>query len=90
MANKDFLRAAGINSGSSSSSSSGIRSSLMPPPHPTVIDEAMATAAVGESTDAVETPTECIRVHEEPTLTQMVEEGLDEAAEDNDGDVPAA
>ena len=62
----------------------------MPPPHPTVIDEAMATAAVGENTDTVETPTECIRVHEEPTLTQMVEEGLDEAAEDEDGDVPAA
>ena len=93
MADKDFLKAAGINSGSSSSSSSsssGIRSSLMPPPHPTIIDEAMATAAVGEGADAVEASTECIRVHEEPTLTQLVEEGLDEAGKDEDDDVPAA
>ena len=88
MADKDFLQAAGIDSGSSSSS--GIRSSLMPPPHPTAIDEAMATAAVGEGTDEVEIHTECIRVHEEPTLTQMVEEGLEDAAEEEDDDVPAA
>ena len=61
----------------------------MPPPHPTVIDEAMATSAIDESTNAMEATIECIRVNEEPTLTQLVEEGLDEAAEDNDEDPPA-
>ena len=85
MADKDFLRAAGIDSGSSSS---GIRSSLMPPPHPTAIDEAMATAAVGEGTNEANIHTECIRVQEEPTLTQLVEEGLEDAEDDEDDDVP--
>ena len=86
MADKDFLRAAGIGSGSSSSSS-GIRSSLMPPPHPTVIDEAMATAVVGENANEVSANADCIRVQEEPTLTQLVEEGLEDA-EDEEDEVP--
>jgi len=92
MADKDFLRAAGINSGSSSSSSSsssGIRSSLMPPPHPTIIDEAMGSSAIDDSTEGAATSSECMRVIEEPTLTQMVEEGLDEAAEERGDDDPA-
>ena len=83
MADRDFLQAAGI---SSSSSTSGIRSSLMPPPHPTVIDEAMATAVVGVNANDENVNTECIRVQEEPTLTQMVEEGLDDAEEGKDDD----
>ena len=86
MADRDFLRAAGIGSGSSSSS--GIRSSLMPPPHPTIIDEAMATAVVGENANEVSTNTDCIRVQEEPTLTQLVEEGLEDAEDEEEDDVP--
>ena len=59
----------------------------MPPPHPTIIDEAMATASVGEDANGENDNTECLRVQEEPTLTQMVEEGLDDAEEDKDDDL---
>ena len=43
----------------------------------TIIDEAMATASVGEDASGENDDTECLRVQEEPTLTQMVEEGLE-------------
>ena len=53
---------------------------------PTVIDEAMATAVIGANADEENANTECIRVQEELTLTQMVEEGLDDAEEGKDDD----
>ena len=49
----------------------------------------MGSSAIDEGMEGAATSSECMRVSEEPTLTQMVEEGLDEAVEDQDEEDPA-
>ena len=59
----------------------------MPPPHMTVIDEAMAADSVTEDATAEAAPCRCDSLHVyEPTLTQMVEEGIDEAGNEEEDD----
>ena len=48
----------------------------------------MATTAVGENANEVNANTDCIRVQEEPTLTQLVEEGLEDAEDEEEDEVP--
>ena len=89
-AGKDFLQNAQTGS-SSSSSSSGIRSSLMPPAHPTVIDDAMASESTIEDTvpSSGAGDGNCVNLHinDQPTLTQMMEECMEDAEEDEDVDL---
>ena len=63
----------------------------MPPAHPTVIDEAMASESVIESaapsSDIGNVDCSSLRVHDDLILTQMVEEGLEDADEDDNDDL---
>ena len=61
----------------------------MPPAHPTVIDEAMAsdTIAEGAAPSGGAIDQDCansLRIHEEPTLTQLVEEGIEDADKEDE------
>ena len=58
------------------------------PQHPTIIDEAMESNVVPDDAPAEAATCSCDNLQiQEPTLTQMIEEGLEDAGKDSDNDL---
>ena len=60
----------------------------MQPTHPEIIDETMANEpAVEDANGGGSSTADCsLRVNDEPTLTQMIEEGMEDAEEEEEID----